>query len=148
MFNIIYYKQDNLPKQEEETRIATFLHAQLEQYGDPLSDIQKAMDYALGKNGKPGGLIIVGKEETEIVSVVVLNNTGMDGYIPANILVYIATDRTQRGKGIGKKMMQAAIQGVDGDIALHVEPDNPAKHLYENLGFTNKYLEMRLKKGV
>jgi ribosomal protein S18 acetylase RimI-like enzyme len=33
-----------------------------------------------------------------------------------------------------------------GNIALHVEPDNPAKILYEKLGFTNKYLEMRLIK--
>lgn len=148
MFNIIYYKPENLPSQEEAARIATFLHQELEQYGDPLVDIQKALDYAQGKNGKPGGLIIVGQEDKQILSVVVINHTGMHGYIPENILVYIATDRHQRGKGIGKKMMQAAIQGVEGDIALHVEPDNPAKHLYESLGFSNKYLEMRLKKGA
>ncbi|MGN6476242.1 MAG: hypothetical protein ACTHKV_03375 [Flavipsychrobacter sp.] len=42
--------------------------------------------------------------------------------------------------------MNAAITQTDGDIALHVEPDNPARQLYEQLGFTNKYLEMRLKK--
>ncbi len=35
----------------------------------------------------------------------------------------------------------------DGDIALHVEPDNPARFLYEKYGFTNKYLEMRYKRG-
>ena len=27
-----------------------------------------------------------------------------------------------------------------------LEPDNPAKKLYEKLGFTNKYLEMRLQR--
>jgi len=37
-----------------------------------------------------------------------------------------------------------AIRMAHGAIALHVEPDNPAKKLYERLGFTNKYLEMRL----
>jgi ribosomal protein S18 acetylase RimI-like enzyme len=42
--------------------------------------------------------------------------------------------------------MKRAIELADGDIALHVEPDNPARILYEKLGFTNKYLEMRLKK--
>ena len=51
-----------------------------------------------------------------------------------------------RGKGVGKKIMQKAIEIADGDIALHVEPNNPAKFLYEKLGFENKYLEMRLKK--
>jgi ribosomal-protein-alanine N-acetyltransferase len=39
-----------------------------------------------------------------------------------------------------------AIENTEGNIALHVEPDNPAKNLYERMGFTNKYLEMRLNK--
>ena len=67
-------------------------------------------------------------------------------FIPENILVYIAVDNSQRGKGFGKKLMQKAISIAEGNIALHVEPDNPAKKLYEKLGFTNKYLEMRLIK--
>ena len=32
---------------------------------------------------------------------------------------------------------------VEGDTKLHVEYDNPAKRLYERLGFENKYAEMR-----
>jgi ribosomal protein S18 acetylase RimI-like enzyme len=39
--------------------------------------------------------------------------------------------------------MQEAMANTSGGVALHVEPDNPAKKLYERLGFTNKYLEMR-----
>jgi ribosomal protein S18 acetylase RimI-like enzyme len=42
--------------------------------------------------------------------------------------------------------MEMAIEHTQGNIALHVEPDNPARKLYEKLGFTNKYLEMRLNK--
>lgn len=75
-----------------------------------------------------------------------VNRTGMEGYIPENILVYIAVDNSQRGKGYGKSLMNKAIEIADGDVALHVEKDNPARFLYEKVGFTNPYLEMRLKK--
>ena len=97
-------------------------------------------------NPTKGGNIIVGLDNEKIVGVVILNNTGMKDFIPENILVYIAVDNSQRGKGFGKKLMQKAIDTAEGNIALHVEPDNPAKGLYESLGFTNKYLEMRLTK--
>jgi ribosomal-protein-alanine N-acetyltransferase len=76
----------------------------------------------------------------------VVNLTGMGGYIPENILVYIAVHNGYRGEGLGKKLMNKAIERATGDISLHVEANNPAKHLYEKLGFTNPYLEMRLKK--
>ena len=89
---------------------------------------------------------VVAAEGDAIRGAVVVNETGMSGYIPENILVYIAVDRNMRGKGLGKVLMQAAIEGADGAIALHVEPDNPAKRLYDALGFTNKYLEMRLQR--
>ena len=82
----------------------------------------------------------------EISGVVVINQTGMKGYIPENILVFIATNKNHRGKGIGKLLMQKTIELAEGSIALHVEPENPAKFLYEKVGFSSKYIEMRLKK--
>lgn len=124
--------------------IAQFLYTHLEQYGDKIEDILKCIDYAM--NPTKGGNIIVGLDNEKIVGVVILNNTGMKDFIPENILVYIAVDNSQRGKGFGKKLMQKAIDTAEGNIALHVEPNNPAKGLYESLGFTNKYLEMRLTK--
>ena len=123
---------------------ALFLYTHLEQNGENNEDIKKCIDYVM--NPAKGGNIIIGIEEQKIVGVVILNNTGMKDFIPENILVYIAVDNSQRGKGFGKKLMQKAISIAEGNIALHVEPDNPAKKLYEKLGFTNKYLEMRLIK--
>ncbi len=124
--------------------IAEFLYTHLEQYGDKVEDILKCIAYVM--HPQKGGNIIVGLDNKKIVGTVILNNTGMKGFIPENILVYIAVDNSQRGKGYGKSLMEKAISIADGDIALHVEPDNPAKKLYEKLGFTNKYLEMRLIK--
>jgi len=131
----------------EMEQVRDFLFDHLDQYGDEKADIMKAINYALNKGITPGGFVVIGRDEGEIVGAVVVNKTGMDGYIPENILVYIAAHREKRGKGYGKAMMQKAIETAEGNIALHVEPDNPAKHLYEKLGFTNKYLEMRLNKS-
>ncbi len=125
-------------------KVAEFLYEHLEQYGDKLTDIKKCTDYVMNPN--KGGNILIGTDNDQIVGAVILNNTGMKDYIPENILVYIAVDGTQRGKGYGKKMMEKAIEVTEGAIALHVEPDNPAFHLYTKMGFTNKYLEMRLAK--
>jgi ribosomal protein S18 acetylase RimI-like enzyme len=125
--------------------IADFLFTHLEQYGDKTEDILKCIDYVM--NPSKGGTIVIGLDENKMVGVVILNNTGMKDYIPENILVYIAVDNSQRGKGYGKQLMQKAIDSTTGSIALHVEPDNPAFHLYKKLGFTNKYLEMRFNRS-
>jgi len=130
----------------QKKEIADFLFQHLDEFGDPHEDIMKCLDYALDKAVDKGGYVVLARENDQIVGAVVMNKTGMSGYIPENILVYIAVDASQRGKGVGRKIMSTAIDMANGAIALHVEPDNPARHLYEKLGFTHKYLEMRLKK--
>jgi len=146
MLEIKTYSQENKPDQNEKETILNFLFKNLEQYGDPKQDIEKCMNYALNETPSFGGFIVTAPLENNIAGAVIVNQTGMKDYIPENILVYIATDANQRGKGIGKALMQHAIDNAQGNIALHVEPDNPAIKLYEKLGFTNKYLEMRLNK--
>ena len=130
----------------EKKEIADFLFEHLDEYGDTHEDILKCLDYALSNYAHQGGFVLLARDEQEIAGAVVMNQTGMEGYIPENILVYIAVNKNSRGKGLGKQLMEKAISLAKGNIALHVEPENPAKKLYEKLGFTNKYLEMRLNK--
>lgn len=118
-----------------------FLFEHLDEFGDKKEDIRKAMDYAL--NPQRGGDLVIGRVGPQIVGAIVINNTGMEGYIPSHILVYIAVHNGYRGQGIGKKLMQFILPNLKGGVALHVEPHNPARFLYEKLGFSSKYLEMR-----
>jgi ribosomal protein S18 acetylase RimI-like enzyme len=90
-----------------------------------------------------GGSVLYIKDNGKIKGAVVMNKTKMKGYIPENTLVYIAVHKDLRGQGVGKKLMKKAIQITPGDIALHVEDNNPAKYLYQSVGFKNPYLEMR-----
>lgn len=143
----IIFDAFNKPTEIEKNKVVNFLHTHLEEYGDTKEDIKKAIDYSVQDTSTQGGFTLIGLENDTIVGSVVINKTGMSGYIPENILVYIATNKAFRGKGYGKKLMQKAIELCKGDIALHVEKDNPAIHLYEKLGFTNPYLEMRLKRS-
>ncbi len=122
-------------------QIADFLEKNLDRFGDKIEYILKAIQFALDPS--KGGFLMLSLEGKKIIGAVVINQTGMEGYIPSNILVYIAVHKEHRGQGIGKKLMVEAMSKTKGGIALHVEPDNPAKILYEKLGFTNKYLEMR-----
>ena len=134
------------PSESEKNEVADFLYDNLQQYRDPQKDILKAIDYSIKEISSFGGFTMLIKDGEKIKGSVVINRTGMGGYIPENILVYIAIHKDHRGEGLGKKLMQKVIDYTDGDIALHVEANNPAKFLYEKMGFTNPYLEMRLKK--
>jgi GNAT superfamily N-acetyltransferase len=134
------------PSLVEKESLIDFLFTNLQEYGDPKSDIEKCMEYALKESTSFGGFILVSYLENEISGVVIVNQTGMKDYIPENILVYIATHRNHRGEGIGKMLMKKAIDLAEGNIALHVEPENPARFLYEKVGFSSKYVEMRLVK--
>ena len=134
------------PSDDEVSRIVQFLYEHLDEFRDSEDDIRKAIEYAFSEEQGKGGFLLVRYEQDGIISCVVMNKTGMKGYIPENILVYIATHRDYRGQGIGKLMLEESVNEADGNIALHVEPDNPALHLYKRTGFTSKYLEMRLQK--
>jgi GNAT superfamily N-acetyltransferase len=124
-----------------------FLFDHLDKFGDEKEAINKCIDFAFEKNGGLGGFLLLAYDENDkVVGELIINYTGMSGYIPENILVYVAVDRDQRGKGYGGEICKKAIDMCDGDVKLHVEYDNPAKRLYERIGFTTKYAEMRYNK--
>lgn len=143
----IYTSMDK-PTFLQKDHIVDFLYEHLDQFGDPREYIERAVDYSLSDHPGEGGFLLVEYDENDkVLGTVVINKTGMSGYIPENLLVYIAVHQDARGTGLGKKLIGKAQEMARGAIALHVEPDNPAYYLYEKTGFVNKYLEMRWEKG-
>jgi len=120
-----------------------FLFKHLDRFGDPKEDIQKCLDYAFSQEKSEGGFALAAFLEGKLVGALIMNKTGMSGYIPDWILVYVAVDASYRGKGFGRQIVEESFKYADGDVKLHVEYDNPAKRLYERIGFTSKYAEMR-----
>lgn len=120
-----------------------FLFTHLDKFGDPKEDINKCLDYAFSENSAEGGFALAAFYEDKLVGTLIMNNTGMSGFIPENILVYIAVDASYRGQGFGRQIVERSFKEAKGNVKLHVEYDNPAKRLYERIGFTTKYAEMR-----
>jgi ribosomal-protein-alanine N-acetyltransferase len=135
----------DFPKILPKRQFIEFLYTHLQEYRDTKEDITKAVDYTFSKESGKGGFLLAAIEKGIVLGEVVINDSGMSGYIPEHVLVYIAVRPTKRGKGIGKKLIQKAIELCDGDISLHVEYDNPALKIYKHIGFTSKYAEMRYK---
>jgi GNAT superfamily N-acetyltransferase len=128
------------------SHIIEFLHKNLEQFRDPPRQIEEAIKYAFSDTEGTGGFVVLQEMDGSLTGVAVMNATGMKGYIPENILVYLATDSSAAPLGAGANLLKRAINEAEGDVALHVEYNNSAKTLYETLGFTSKYVEMRYKK--
>jgi ribosomal-protein-alanine N-acetyltransferase len=140
-FEIIYEEKDF--KTTKVSECIDFLYTHLDIYGDSKKDIGACIDYAMQKKCGKGGFVILAYHEKKLAGVLVMNKTGMSGFIPENILVYVAVDAEHRGKGFGKQIIEKAFAITEGNVKLHVEYDNPAKRLYERVGFKSKYAEMR-----
>ncbi len=128
--------------------LAEFLHHSLKPYQDTVADIRRGLRDAFRELDGGTGFVLIAEQQEEPVGALVMLRTGMAGYIPANLLLFVAVSPDQRGKGTGKRLVKRALELADGDVKLHVEYDNPAKGLYEAIGFETMYAEMRFTQSV
>ncbi len=134
---------EELPDWLSREELGRFLHESLKPYEDPYPLVLDGIDYALGGDPCKGGFVVLGSEGDSLRGAVVVLRTGMRGYVPENLLLFIAVDPESRGKGIGGALISRVLEECEGQVKLHVEHDNPARKLYERTGFKSKYLEMR-----
>lgn len=126
--------------------IVDFFFEHLDRFGDSKEAIGECIDYVMSSDKGKGGYILLALKDGDIAGGVVMISTGMKLYIPEYFLVYIAVHSGHRNQGLGGKLLKIVQDKTNGDIALHVEYDNPAKRLYERSGFESKYAEMRYLK--
>lgn len=140
---VVVRSKTELPERMDRETLAAFLHEYLRPYEDTREDILEGLNYALDNAGGRGGFVLLAMRENSLAGALVMLNTGMKGYVPEHLLLFVAVHSDRRGQGIGAAMIKKARQLCTGNIKLHVEYDNPAKRLYERLGFSSKYAEMR-----
>ncbi len=126
--------------------LARFLHESMKPYEDDLSDIERALAHVFERDANQGGFVVLATDEEEVLGAAVIHYTPWGGYVPENLLLFIAVRPEYRGQGLGRTLIEEALANCDGDMKLHVEHNNPAKRLYERVGFTSKYAEMRYER--
>jgi len=141
-----FHSDADMEKHISRAEYVGFLHTHLDRFRDPKHEINAAIDYAFSEAEGKGGFVLAAFYQENLAGGLVMVDTGMEGYIPEHYLVYVAVNAALRGKGIGGEIIKRGIETAKGNVALHVEYDNPAKRLYERIGFSTKYAEMRYRK--
>lgn len=115
--------------------------------GASRKDVCESIDYALKNKPSFGGFVLTLWEERDLLGVLVCNSTGMAGYSPRNVFVFVVVlPSDTHDEAILQKLLDEGVKRADGDIALHLEPGHPALPLYEDRGFQPQYLELRFPK--
>ncbi|TPN84499.1 hypothetical protein [Aquimarina algicola] len=89
-------------------KVTNFIFKYSRGYGDSKLSIRRVIEYSAKEIPGFGGKVFVAEEQDEIIGAEVVNNTGMNGYIPENILVHIATDKNHTDRNLRKKLIAAA----------------------------------------
>lgn len=109
--------------------------------------IHDAIEYAVKLKPSFGGFVLTVQQDEKIIGALVANRTGMEGYNPTHIIVYITLHpKYDKHEDVVRQLIHKAIDHADGDIALHVKPGNPALQLYQKIGFQDQYVELRFNK--
>ncbi|MBS1262299.1 MAG: Mycothiol acetyltransferase [Calditrichaeota bacterium] len=138
---------DDFPQWATDDFMVEYFHETMKPYNDTKEDVRRALDYAFKPGYGQGGFLNLVHRDEKLLGACLMLRTGMKGYVPEWILLMVTVSPETRGQGIGAKLIQRCFDDADGDVKLHVEYDNPAKRLYERLGMTTKYAEMRYYKN-
>lgn len=131
----IYYNATNRPTELEKHGVIKFVNDFIVDNPSNKENIRKSLEYATKERMSFGGFVIVQKWFGEIVGVSIVNHTGMEGYMPENILTYIAVSDHHKKNGIAKEMIQQVLNYAKGEVAVYLRDRNDLIPAFEHLGF-------------
>lgn len=96
-----------------------------------------------------GGFYFIAEEQDKILGWVLVGTTKDQFTEKPNGFIYeLYIRQPYRGKGHSKRLMNAVIEHFQEDgyteVRLSAKAENPAVHMYENMGFTTKTVSMSL----
>ncbi|HHH50073.1 MAG TPA: hypothetical protein ENK52_03740 [Saprospiraceae bacterium] len=128
----------------EKRNIIDFLYANIENCIASKSDTLRVVENAVKDNRASfGGFILELSEANKILGVAIVNQTGMEGITPKNVLVQIATSRDCDNELILKRLVKRVLVQTGGELGLQILPDNPAISYFQNIGFRTSFLVMK-----
>lgn len=132
---------DQMPDWLSRSQLVEFFHTTMRPYQDKSEDVDRALAYAF--DPRRGGFLMLVRQEAKLAGALLMLRTGMSGYVPENLLVFVTVAPDLRNQGVGRRLIEHSLAQCSGSVKLHVEYDNPARRLYERIGFAAKYVEMR-----
>jgi GNAT superfamily N-acetyltransferase len=144
---IITFDAFNRMSGRDMDRVVQFLNREIDQFADSEGAILKSVQYAIKDRAGLGGYVFEMLDGIETIGVVVVNRTGMEEYMPDNILVYLAIKADRQKKGYGKKLLDYALEHCEGEVMIHISEDNPAYNFFKKVGFKTQYQEMYLERN-
>lgn len=96
--------------------------------------ITHLVDYALKEISSFGGFVVTEEAGDEILGIMVVNNTGMEGYMPNNLIVASAFLPSSGKQGSKKRILQKIMHITRGDTALLIKKTQQQENSIVNLG--------------
>lgn len=96
--------------------------------------ITHLIDYALKEISSFGGFVVTEETEGELLGVMVVNNTGMEGYMPNNLIVASAFLPNTGKEGSRKRILQKIMHITRGDATLLIKNAHQQEAISNSLG--------------
>jgi hypothetical protein len=105
--------------------------------------IEMAVEYAIKDCPSFGGLILVVSRAEEPVAVAIIHKSGANGHQAKHTLAYYAISERFQTEEFVSDFFDKLINLSNGDLAIHIDANDPVSGIFQKLGFKQHRVEYR-----